>query len=97
VRSYTVFTLTRAGVRDDLTKAFMRTDTRVFQKLLTNGDHIRAFVIDAHGTDGWSVREEHDREVVQQKRYRDWHRVERAMNLFAWKATQLSDSGWTES
>lgn len=75
----------------------MRTDTRVFQKLLTNGDHVYSFVIDALAKEGWSVREEHDRRVVQEKRYRDWHRVERARNLFVWKATQLSDSGWTES
>jgi hypothetical protein len=75
----------------------MRTDTRVFQKLLTNGDHICSFVIDALGTNGWAVREERDRQIVQDKHYRDWHRVERARSLFVWKATQLSDSGWVEN
>jgi hypothetical protein len=29
-------------------------------------------------------------------RYRDWHRVERAMKTFADKATSLMEKGWIE-
>jgi hypothetical protein len=31
---------------------------------------------------GWDVREEHGNEVVRQVQYRDWHRVERALQAF---------------
>jgi hypothetical protein len=31
---------------------------------------------------GWEVREERDREVVRTTTYRDWHRVERAVQTF---------------
>ena len=75
----------------------MGTETRVFEKFLTNGDHVCTFVIDTLGREGWNVRELHDQRIVQEKQYRDWHRVERARNFFVWKATQLSDSGWVES
>jgi hypothetical protein len=34
------------------------------------------------GDAGWEVREEHDSHVVRQVTYRDWHRVERAMQTF---------------
>ena len=32
--------------------------------------------------DGWEVRETHDREVVRTQHYSDWHRVERAVQVF---------------
>lgn len=31
---------------------------------------------------GWAVREEHDRAVVREVTYTDWHRVERAVQVF---------------
>jgi hypothetical protein len=31
---------------------------------------------------GWDVKEEHDREVVREVNYTDWHRVERAIQVF---------------
>ena len=31
---------------------------------------------------GWEVRETHDNEVVRQVQYTDWHRVERARQVF---------------
>jgi hypothetical protein len=32
---------------------------------------------------GWEIREEHDTGEVRTMRYTDWHRVERARDLFA--------------
>jgi hypothetical protein len=32
--------------------------------------------------EGWEVRETHDRSVVRTQQYNDWHRVERAMQVF---------------
>ena len=32
--------------------------------------------------EGWEVRETHDRKVVRTQRYSDWHRVERAVQVF---------------
>lgn len=31
---------------------------------------------------GWQIRETHDRQVVRTQEYRDWHRVERALQVF---------------
>jgi len=31
---------------------------------------------------GWDFREEHDDRVVRERTFTDWHRVERAMQLF---------------
>jgi len=36
--------------------------------------------------DGWEVRETHDREVVRTQHYSDWHRVERAVQVFGLRA-----------
>ncbi len=32
--------------------------------------------------EGWEVRETHDRTVVRTHHYSDWHRVERALQVF---------------
>lgn len=32
--------------------------------------------------EGWEVRETCDRTVIRTQQYRDWHRVERAMQVF---------------
>ena len=43
--------------------------------------HIDRFII-LRSRDGWDVREERDDQVVKQASYTDWHRVERAMQVF---------------
>lgn len=37
---------------------------------------------------GWEVRETHDRTVVRTQHYGDWHRVERAMQVFDLQTAQ---------
>jgi len=51
--------------------------TRQFE----NAGHIDRFTVTA-GDAGWDVREERDDRVVRKMNYRDWHRVERAMQAF---------------
>ncbi|HYN07597.1 MAG TPA: hypothetical protein VES67_09425 [Vicinamibacterales bacterium] len=38
---------------------------------------------------GWEIREERDDTVVKRANYRDWHRVERAIQVFELKTSGL--------
>jgi hypothetical protein len=42
------------------------------------------------------VREDEDSQVIVRIHYRDWHRVERAMEAFATKAELLRQRGWSD-
>jgi hypothetical protein len=42
--------------------------------------------------DGWEIREE-DHGVVKQTRYSDWHRVERALQVFELAHGRTASSG----
>jgi hypothetical protein len=66
----------------------------MFAKELHNAGHVKKFSISENGTDGWEVREEQDNQVLRQVRYTDWHRVERALTVFALEIGQLEDRGW---
>lgn len=41
---------------------------------------------------GWEVNETHDATLVRHHVYSDWHRVERAMQVFEWQVA-LKDDG----
>jgi hypothetical protein len=47
----------------------------------TQDGHTKRVTI-TRGPVGWELREEHDSHVVRRVTYRDWHRVERAMQAF---------------
>ena len=47
----------------------------------TSAGHVTRFTITKSRT-GWDVREERDDTVVKHANYSDWHRVERAMQVF---------------
>jgi hypothetical protein len=47
----------------------------------TLSGHTRRFTV-TRGTVGWEVREEQDSQTVRLTTYRDWHRVERALQMF---------------
>jgi len=66
----------------------------LFSKELRFAGHVRCFLINRLGREGWEVREEQDRQVVKQIRYTDWHRVERALSLFNMEIGQLESEGW---
>jgi hypothetical protein len=66
----------------------------MFVKELHQAGHTRRFSIGDRGRDGWEVREEQDRTVVKQVRYKDWHRVERALSIFQLAIGELESQGW---
>jgi hypothetical protein len=47
----------------------------------THAGHTDRFTV-TRGSAGWDVREERDNHVVRKVNYQDWHRVERAMQVF---------------
>jgi hypothetical protein len=66
----------------------------MFAKELHNDGHVKKFSISENRNDGWEVREEQDNQILRQVRYTDWHRVERALTVFALEIGQLEDRGW---
>ena len=67
----------------------------MYTRLLQKSAHIRRFTINQED-DGWRICEEEDSRLVLSVRYRDWHRVERAMQTFASKAKSLRECGWAD-
>ena len=67
----------------------------MFTKQLTQAGHIRRFSISERGTEGWEVRDEQDERVLKQIRYTDWHRVERALQMFNLLIADLERDGWS--
>lgn len=66
----------------------------MFAKELYRAGHTRKFSIRDVGTAGWEVRDEQDDRVLKAVRYTDWHRVERAMNMFNLQIDELESCGW---
>ena len=66
----------------------------MFAKELYRAGHTRRFSIRDLGIQGWEVRDEQDDRVLKQVRYTDWHRVERALNMFNLQIDELEDAGW---
>ena len=66
----------------------------LFSKELRFAGHVRRFLINRLGREGWEVVEEQDRQVVKKIHYTDWHRVERAQSLFDMEIGQLESEGW---
>jgi len=62
----------------------------MFTSELTESGHTRCFSVTRSGA-GWEVREEYEHEVIRTATYRDWHRVERAMELFERKRRAAQD------
>ena len=44
---------------------------------------------------GWDVKEEENSHVVRRVHCTDWHRVERAQNMFNLQIDELESSGWS--
>lgn len=68
----------------------------LYSRHLQQQGHSRRLVISTVRPSGWDVREEHDRELVRLIHYDDWHRVERAREVFTRQAAALEDAGWIE-
>jgi hypothetical protein len=67
----------------------------MFAKELQRAGHTRKFSIRDAGTSGWEVRDEQDSRVLKHVLYTDWHRVERAQNMFNLQIDELESSGWS--
>jgi hypothetical protein len=68
----------------------------IFKKTLVRGRHVRSFRIEPTAPEGWIASEEADQQIVQWWRYRDWHRVERAVARFLSTAAKLKRAGWVD-
>jgi len=66
----------------------------MFDFRLRRQDHVRQYSISPSGVEGWEVRLEEDRTLRRLDRYRDWHRVERALAAFEREVEELRAQGW---
>lgn len=58
----------------------------MYARIFKRAGETRRFTISDAGDAGWEVREEQDSRVIWRRRYTDWHRVERAMQVFEMSA-----------
>ena len=68
----------------------------MFARELRKDDHVKRFLIQEMGHDGWEIREEQDDQVLRRVCYTDWHRVERAMLGFTRRIGALEQTGWRD-
>jgi hypothetical protein len=66
----------------------------MFVKELRQAGHVRKFSVKKLGESGWEVRDVQDERVLRQVYYNDWHRVERAVNMFNILIEDLESRGW---
>jgi hypothetical protein len=66
----------------------------MFSVSLQRDGHLRRYSISMSGAAGWEVRLEADRQLARHAHYRDWHRVERAREVFAHEVSELKARGW---
>ncbi len=66
----------------------------MFVKELHQAGHVRKFSIKKQGESGWEVQDVQDERVLRQVYYTDWHRVERAVNMFNILIDDLESRGW---
>jgi hypothetical protein len=66
----------------------------MFAVTLRLANRVRTYSVSAMGVSGWEIRLEEDAQVRRLDHYHDWHRVERALDLFAREASALQASGW---
>jgi hypothetical protein len=66
----------------------------MFIKELHQAGHVRKFSITKLEESGWQVSDIQDERVLRQVYYNDWHRVERAVNMFNILIEDLESRGW---
>ena len=66
----------------------------MFAKELHQAGHVRKFSITRLREFGWQVSDVQDERVLRQVYYTDWHRVERAVNMFNILIDDLESRGW---
>ena len=68
----------------------------MYIRTLRQGTHTRRFTVRPSTSSGWEISDEEDSRILSTRLYNDWHRVERAMVMFAVEATGLLAAGWVE-
>jgi hypothetical protein len=66
----------------------------MFLRELRQAGHTRRLSISPRGAEGWEVRDVQDDHVLKQALYTDWHRVERAVQMFTVLVADLESRGW---
>ena len=66
----------------------------MFSMSLRFADHVREYSVSARQGAGWEVKLEEDQTLTRRTRYRDWHRVERALVRFRREVADLTAQGW---
>ncbi len=66
----------------------------MFDLCLSRAEHVRHYSISAVAPAGWEVRCQEDETLQRLDYYEDWHRVERARQLFEREVSTLSENGW---
>lgn len=66
----------------------------MFSVCLRRADHVRLYSVSGRSHDGWEIRSEEDRALTKHAWYRDWHRVERTLELFRREIADLTAQGW---
>jgi hypothetical protein len=69
----------------------------MFEMRLRHGGHTRHYSITSSDDSGWEVRLQEDQTVRRYNRYRDWHRVERALVQFELEVLELRELGWQDA
>jgi hypothetical protein len=64
------------------------------KQLKQAGKMVRFSILPAQG--GWELLEESDSQILRQVKVSDWHRVERARDVWSLKALTLQEAGWVE-
>jgi hypothetical protein len=67
----------------------------ILERELVSDAHVHRFVVSTDET-GWQVQEKEDATVIRHTHHTDWHRVERAVQLFDQTAITLAEHGWIE-
>ena len=66
----------------------------MFAKELHQAGHVRKFSIRKTGESGWEVSDMQDERILRHAYYKDWHRVERTVNIFNILIEDLERRGW---
>lgn len=68
----------------------------MFSICLRNATSTRRYSIAQLSDAGWEVKLEREGQLTHHVRYRDWHRVERALAIFRLEVSELTARGWQE-
>ena len=69
----------------------------LFTKTLIRARQVRTFEVAALPNVGWEASERAGVDVIEQRRYSDWHRVERALTRFDREIDELRRQGWVDA